>query len=58
MKYELFTRVALKADLPKHSLRSGDIATRAALRRVASMRAWWRKKCALRFYGVATRLGA
>jgi hypothetical protein len=27
MKYELFTRVALKADLPKHALRSGDVAT-------------------------------
>jgi len=27
MKYELFTRVALKADLPKHGLRSGDVAT-------------------------------
>jgi hypothetical protein len=27
MKYELFTRVALKAALPKHGLRSGDVAT-------------------------------
>jgi len=27
MKYELFTQVALKADLPKHGLRSGDVAT-------------------------------
>ena len=27
MEYELFTRVALKADLPKHGLRSGDVAT-------------------------------
>jgi len=27
MKYELFTRVALKADLPKHGLRAGDVAT-------------------------------
>ena len=27
VKYELFTRVALKADLPKHGLRSGDVAT-------------------------------
>ena len=27
MKHELFTRVALKADLPKHGLRSGDLAT-------------------------------
>jgi hypothetical protein len=27
MTYELFTRVALKADLPKHGLRSGDLAT-------------------------------
>ena len=27
MKYELFTRVALKTDLPEHKLRSGDVAT-------------------------------
>ena len=27
MKYELFTRVALSADLPEHRLRSGDVAT-------------------------------
>ena len=27
MKYELFTRVALNADLPEHRLRSGDVAT-------------------------------
>ena len=27
MKYELFTRVALKADLLKHGLRTGDVAT-------------------------------
>jgi hypothetical protein len=27
MKYELFTLVALKADLPKHGLRSGEVAT-------------------------------
>jgi len=27
MRYELFTRVALKVDLPKHGLRSGDVAT-------------------------------
>ena len=27
MKYELFTRVALKTDLPQHGLRSGDVAT-------------------------------
>jgi hypothetical protein len=27
MKYELFTRVALKAHLPKHGLRSGDVVT-------------------------------
>lgn len=27
MKHELFTRMALKADLPKHGLRSGDLAT-------------------------------
>lgn len=27
MKYELLTKVALRADLPQHKLRSGDIAT-------------------------------
>ncbi|MBA2490996.1 MAG: DUF4926 domain-containing protein [Gammaproteobacteria bacterium] len=27
MKYQLFTRVALKTDLPEHGLRSGDVAT-------------------------------
>lgn len=27
MKYELFSRVALKTDLPAHGLRSGDVAT-------------------------------
>jgi hypothetical protein len=27
MKYELFTRVALKTDQPKHGLRRGDVAT-------------------------------
>jgi len=27
MKHELFTRVALKADLPQHGLTSGDVAT-------------------------------
>jgi hypothetical protein len=27
MTYELFTRVALKTDLPEHRLRSGDVAT-------------------------------
>jgi len=27
MKYEPFTRVALKTDLPEHKLRSGDVAT-------------------------------
>ena len=27
MKYELFTRIALKTDVPQHGLRSGDIAT-------------------------------
>ena len=27
MSYELFTRVALKIDLPQHGLRSGDVAT-------------------------------
>lgn len=27
MTYELFTRVALKADLPEHRLRSGDVVT-------------------------------
>jgi len=27
MSYELFTRVALKTDLPQHGLRSGDVAT-------------------------------
>ena len=27
MKYELYTRVALAADLPEHHLRRGDIAT-------------------------------
>lgn len=26
MKYELFTRVALKIELPEHRLRSGDVA--------------------------------
>jgi len=25
--YELFTRVALKQDLPEHNLRAGDVAT-------------------------------
>ncbi len=27
MKFELFTRVALDADLPEHGLRRGDVAT-------------------------------
>ena len=27
MKYQLFTRIALKMDLPQHGLRSGDVAT-------------------------------
>ena len=27
MTYELFTRVALKVDLPDHQLRSGDVVT-------------------------------
>jgi hypothetical protein len=27
MKYEMFSRVALKANLPKHRLRRGDLAT-------------------------------
>ena len=27
MKYELFTRISLNADLPQHGLRSGDVAT-------------------------------
>ncbi|MBI2058395.1 MAG: DUF4926 domain-containing protein [Nitrospirae bacterium] len=27
MKYELFTRVALREDLPDHGLRRGDVAT-------------------------------
>jgi hypothetical protein len=27
MKYEMFSRVALKANLPKHRLRRGDVAT-------------------------------
>ena len=27
MKYELFTRIALKTDLPQHGLRGGDVAT-------------------------------
>ena len=27
MKYELFSRVALRADLPQNKLRSGDLAT-------------------------------
>ena len=27
MKYELFSRVALRADLPEHRLRKGDVAT-------------------------------
>ncbi|MGI8738941.1 MAG: DUF4926 domain-containing protein [Gammaproteobacteria bacterium] len=27
MKYQLFTRVALKTDLPERGLRSGDVAT-------------------------------
>jgi hypothetical protein len=27
MKYELFTRVTLQVDLPKHKLRSSDLAT-------------------------------
>jgi hypothetical protein len=27
MKYELFTRLTLKTDLPQHGLRSGDVAT-------------------------------
>jgi hypothetical protein len=27
MKYELFSRVALKTDLPQQGLRSGDVAT-------------------------------
>jgi hypothetical protein len=27
MKYELFTRVALSADLPEHRLRNGDVVT-------------------------------
>ena len=27
MNYDLFTRVALKTDLPEHGLRRGDVAT-------------------------------
>jgi len=27
MKYELYTRIALSADLPEHGLRRGDVAT-------------------------------
>ena len=27
MKYELFTKAALQADIPEHKLRSGDVAT-------------------------------
>jgi hypothetical protein len=27
MKYKMFTRVSLKASLPKHRLRRGDVAT-------------------------------
>ncbi len=27
MKYELYTRMALSADLPEHGLRRGDVAT-------------------------------
>ena len=27
MKYQLFTRIALKTDLPQHGLRNGDVAT-------------------------------
>ncbi|MGD0090523.1 MAG: DUF4926 domain-containing protein [Planctomycetota bacterium] len=27
MRYELFSRVALKTDLPEHGLASGDVAT-------------------------------
>jgi len=27
MKYKMFSRVALKANLPKHRLRRGDVAT-------------------------------
>ena len=27
MKYELFTRIALKVDLPQHGLASGDVAS-------------------------------
>jgi hypothetical protein len=27
MKFKLFSRVALKVDVPDHSLRSGDVAT-------------------------------
>ncbi len=27
MTYKLFTRVALKSDVPEHQLRSGDVAT-------------------------------
>jgi hypothetical protein len=27
MKFELFTRVALKSDLPEHGLKGGDVAT-------------------------------
>lgn len=27
MKYDLFTKVALRADLPPHQLRAGDITT-------------------------------
>ena len=27
MTYEMFTRVALKTDLPEHRLRSGDVVT-------------------------------
>jgi len=27
MKYQLFTRVALKTDLPEHRFRAGDVAT-------------------------------
>ena len=27
MKFELFTKIALRSDIPRHKLRSGDIAT-------------------------------
>lgn len=27
MNYEMFTRIALKTDLPEHGLRRGDVAT-------------------------------